>query len=250
MSTIPFTYCLHHKPTGKRYYGVHWKQNCHPDDLWNIYFSSSTIVKNLIKEYGKESFDFSIRRIFDDPRKAVRWEQRVLRRLKVDKNDEWINRAYMSEHCICVMTDEIKKKLSDINMGKTIPLEQIERMKANLIGQKRTEKSKKKMSELQIAAGGYGPKKHSEETKEKIGAAQRGKPKTEEHKRKMSESAKIQQQNRRDNGWKMSEESKKRISESKTGKRLSNEHSEKIRERRKGTKRHYLPDGSFTYIKS
>ena len=36
--TIPFTYYLYHKPTGKKYYGVRFKKGCHPDDLWNKYF--------------------------------------------------------------------------------------------------------------------------------------------------------------------------------------------------------------------
>jgi hypothetical protein len=48
---IPFTYLLKHIPTKKYYYGVKLKKGCHPNDLWTKYFTSSKIVKSLIKKY-------------------------------------------------------------------------------------------------------------------------------------------------------------------------------------------------------
>lgn len=68
--------------------------------------------------------------------------------------------------------------------------------RAKQIMQPRTIEQKKRMGEKQRAAGGYGPRKHSDETKEKCRAANIGKwyggstagvPKSTEHKRKISE---------------------------------------------------------------
>jgi hypothetical protein len=249
VSTIPFTYYLYHIPTGKKYYGSRYRRGCDPSDIWTTYFTSSILVEALIKEYGKDSFIAEVRKTFTTAKEAVAWEQRVLKRLRVTKREDWLNRASNSIHFICEMTDEVRKKLSDANMGKTLPREQVERTAAKIKGQRRSATSKKKMSEQQRAAGGYGPKTHTEETKIKIGKAFSGKPKTEEQKKKMSDSAKVDRQKRRDSGWKMPPEDVARRAEMKRGKTRPIESVTKMREKKKGTKRHYLPDGSFIMIR-
>lgn len=87
----PYTYRIHHIPTNKSYYGVQWRQGCQPEDLWTKYFTSSTIVSKLISEFGKESFNFEIRKVFNTAESAINWEERVLRRLKVNTNPKWLN---------------------------------------------------------------------------------------------------------------------------------------------------------------
>jgi len=89
----PFTYVLTHVPTGKRYYGVRYALKCNPRDLWTTYFTSSLYVRQLIEEYGKDSFLFEVRKIFDNKIEALVWEHKVLRRLKVRKSDKWINKT-------------------------------------------------------------------------------------------------------------------------------------------------------------
>lgn len=58
----PFTYCITFILTGQRYYGSRYANNkttvAHPDQLWTTYFTSSKVIKSLIKEHGKESFTF------------------------------------------------------------------------------------------------------------------------------------------------------------------------------------------------
>jgi hypothetical protein len=93
MSTIYFTYHIYHPETNKHYYGARWKEGCSPKDLWKTYFTSSKKVHNLIEEYGKDSFIVEIRKTFDSKEKCLSWEQRVLKRLKVKKNDNWLNIA-------------------------------------------------------------------------------------------------------------------------------------------------------------
>lgn len=92
MNRIPYTYCITHKPSGKRYYGSRYGKNCHPSDLWVNYFTSSKIVKNLIALDGAESFDYEVRRVFDNAKDAVKWEHKVLVRLGIPRNSKWLNR--------------------------------------------------------------------------------------------------------------------------------------------------------------
>lgn len=91
----PYTYHLFHIPTEKHYYGVRWANKIVPEkDLWVEYFSSSKKVKRLIEEYGKGSFKIEIRKIFNNKFEALSWENRVLKRLKVVENPNWLNETY------------------------------------------------------------------------------------------------------------------------------------------------------------
>lgn len=248
MSTVPFTYYLQHIPTGKKYYGVRYARGCHPDDLWRTYFTTSDIVHQMIKEYGKESFRYSIRRIFQDSKKALKWEQRVLRRLRVSKRDDWINRAYVSEHFICEMTDEMRLKLSVINTGKVIPRNVVEKVARKNRGKKRTAEAKEKYSEslkTQWAEGTRIHPMHDPAIRAKVSAALKGVPKTEEQKKKMSESAKIRVAKRREDGWKMPQASVERAAKSNIGRKHAPEGVQRMRESKKGKVRYYRPGGSF-----
>lgn len=87
-----YTYCLHHEPTGKKYYGVRWANRCEPEqDLWVQYFSSSKEVWGLIKTHGRDSFIPEVRKTFSTKQEALAYEQAVLKRLKVWKNPNWLN---------------------------------------------------------------------------------------------------------------------------------------------------------------
>ena len=92
MSTkIPYTYCITFKPTGQRYYGVRYAKDCHPDDLWKTYFTSSKEIKRLILLYGVSSFEYEVRRVFNTSVQARDWEAKVLTRLDAHKSSKWIN---------------------------------------------------------------------------------------------------------------------------------------------------------------
>ena len=87
----PFTYRITFKPTGQQYYGVRTRKNCHPNELWTQYFTSSKRVKQLIAEFGTSAFDFEIRKIFTTKQDAILWEHRVLTRLDAAKSTYWLN---------------------------------------------------------------------------------------------------------------------------------------------------------------
>lgn len=91
--TTPYTYLLKHHPTNSYYYGVRYAKGCHPDDFWVSYKTSSTYVKQLIREYGEGSFSFEIRKTFNEVNLARTWETKVLRRLKVVMRKDFINKT-------------------------------------------------------------------------------------------------------------------------------------------------------------
>jgi hypothetical protein len=201
MSTIPFSYYLYHKPTKQHYYGIKFSKGCHPDMLWTTYFSSSSIVKQLIIEYGVSSFEYQIRKTFDSGKSALLWEHKVLRRLKAAERKDWINRH---------------------NGGSKF----------------------------------RGPEHHSPQTIEKFRKKLIGQKRSEESKERYRISAKKREEKRRSVGWKMPSEAidravKTRQEKIKSGiiNPYSKERNKKMSESKKGTKRHYLPDGSFIMIK-
>lgn len=87
-----FTYLIKCVPTNQFYYGVSFRKGTHPDKLWVDYFTSSTVVHQLINQFGKDAFEFEIRQTFSEPRSAQQWEAKVLKRMKVVGDPKWINR--------------------------------------------------------------------------------------------------------------------------------------------------------------
>lgn len=87
----PYTYILLHEKTGYKYYGCQYAKDCDSSNFWTKYFTSSKKVKELIKEYGLDSFKFEIRKVFDDPIKCRLWEIKVIRRMKLVKRKDFLN---------------------------------------------------------------------------------------------------------------------------------------------------------------
>lgn len=106
----PYTYLIKHIPSGKVYYGLRYAKNCHPSDLWIKYFTSSKDVKQMIKSDGAHSFLVQIRKTFVDRAAAIKWEITVLRRMKVIRRDDFINRSIPGSSFF-TMSEEQKQKL-------------------------------------------------------------------------------------------------------------------------------------------
>lgn len=176
----PYTYLIKHKPTGLAYYGVRYKNVREKtpinEDLWTRYFTSSAIVKELIEEYGKESFEFEIRRTFETSDEATFWETKVLRRCKVvNRQDVWLNR-HAGRHV--VSTPESRKKISEYHKGKPKSEEHKKALSKSQKGiAKKTDiyqsgEYRDNMSKIMSGEGNamYG-KTHNDETRKKIGQA-------------------------------------------------------------------------------
>lgn len=193
----PYTYVIKHRPTGKVYYGYRSANRVDPaDDLWKLYFTSSPKVRQLIEETGVDSFDVEIRRVFETKEKASAWETKVLRRCRVLEDDRWINQNIAG---YIVPTEESRKKISEYHKGKPKTDSHIQKMQLAQKGKPKkstvyqTEEYRSLMSRIKSGQGNarYGVEV-SEETRLKIGAANKGKipankgvPMTEEQKSKI-----------------------------------------------------------------
>lgn len=89
---IPFTYLIGWTKHNKWYYGVRYSKKCNPNSLWVSYFTSSKIVK-MFREQNGEPDVIVVRKVFNCPKDAKNWEDKVLRRLKVDQNQKWLNQS-------------------------------------------------------------------------------------------------------------------------------------------------------------
>lgn len=112
----PYTYLIGWSRLNKWYYGCRYAKNCHPSDLWKTYFTSSNHVKKFRKDFGEPDV-VEIRHKFTTPQRAKLWEETVLRKLRVDISDSWLNVRASSFNGI-VMTDEIRHKISTSLTGK------------------------------------------------------------------------------------------------------------------------------------
>lgn len=172
----PFTYHLYHTPTGKHYYGVRYCKECSPEDLWTVYYTSSSVVHKLIEQYGKESFIPTVRKIFETSEQAVSWETKFLIRVNAQHNDKWLNRhngraKFIGPH---THSEEARSKMSRKRMGKP----KTEEHKAKI-----REKSKAR-EEAKRAAGWKMPA----DNVERRAVLQRGVPRSPEMVAKMSAS--------------------------------------------------------------
>lgn len=170
MYYIPYTYKIEFKPTGQYYYGVRYAKNCHPDDLWITYFTSSKIIHNLIDKHGLDEFNVEIRKIFpNNPEKAKLWEHKVLIKLNIPHNPQYLNcsngvKFYLPEgykHSI-----ETKKKMSvkaNLPKNTAISIENLKKAVEKNIGTKRTNNFIKQVSGENNYMFG---KTHSEQAKE------------------------------------------------------------------------------------
>ena len=89
---IFYTYLIGWSHCNKWYYGVRYSKNSNPDELWKTYFTSSEYVTEF-RELNGEPDVILIRKQFDDPQKARLWEHKVLKKMKVVDNKNWLNKT-------------------------------------------------------------------------------------------------------------------------------------------------------------
>lgn len=106
---MAYTYRLKWSNTNMNYYGVRYAKNCKPSDLWNTYFTSSKHVKNYVKQYGDPDI-IEIRKEFDSINEARNWENKVLKRLKVIKRNDYLNKT---DNISIINTIETNRKTAE-----------------------------------------------------------------------------------------------------------------------------------------
>ena len=88
-----YVYQLRFKNTEQLYIGA---RKCSIDptfDLWVKYFSSSKVIKHLIKLNGKDSFEIKILKTFATFDEALDFELELLESVNADKNDLYLNQS-------------------------------------------------------------------------------------------------------------------------------------------------------------
>jgi hypothetical protein len=105
-----YTYLIGWKEKNVWYYGVRYKQGCKLEDLFSTYFTSSKYVHEAMRSWGLPDH-IQIRRKFNNIKKALIWEQKVLRRLNIvsDDKNKWLNKNIGGA---ILFDDEIRKKMS------------------------------------------------------------------------------------------------------------------------------------------
>jgi hypothetical protein len=174
-----YTYLITHKPTNKLYYGVRHsvnrKQMDPEQDLWVDYFTSSKAVHALIEEYGKDTFDIKIDRVFDTAEEAIAYEEQYLRNNLTEQYlNGNINGAVLPKQ-------EYYDKISEYHKGKPKSEEHKRKISESNKGISSTWNSRPeyraKMSAIMKGEGnGMFNKKHTEESKRKMSESSKGKP--------------------------------------------------------------------------
>lgn len=159
----PYTYLIGWTKHNKWYYGCEFSNNrikvAHPSNLWTVYFTSSNYVKECRRTYGEPDVVL-IRKIFSCAECALRWEEKVLRKMNVLKDDRWLNQSVGGEKFRIPkgvdFTEEHRRKLSENNVG--------------FRGRRHTLESRKKIGKTLRARGHY----HTKKTRLKISKSKIG----------------------------------------------------------------------------
>lgn len=195
----PYTYLIGWTTHNKYYYGVRFAKNCHPDELWKSYFTSSKHVKNFCADHGPPDL-IKIRKTFNSAEPARLWESKVLHRMDVIHNEKWLNKssniAIASECCSHPCSEERKQLYKKLRTGH-----------------KESEETRNKKRQAMI--GKNVGKRNTDEQRQRKSLARKGRTYQEIHGDGWREI--IEKARQKKIGRVVSEETKRRISEATKG---------------------------------
>lgn len=176
----PYVYLIGWTKHDEWYYGVRYGRNCHPDDLWKTYFTSSNCVVQFRKEHGEPDV-IEIRKVFSNAVTAKNHEDSVLRRMKVNLNEKWLN--VKADSFKNLDTSKIAYLYGDDNPMRNMTEEQkLIHRKLTSEGTIRAIANSEKYQEQQkwwmeyLKSDKNPGKNKTQETKDKISASKIGKP--------------------------------------------------------------------------
>lgn len=170
--TTPYTYLLKHLPTGKVYYGCRFAKNCDPSEFWVKYKTSSKYVKELIDQYGEDTFVFEIRKTFNDVKSCRLWETRVLKRMDAVNRDIFLNKT----DNISISPDAALRGSTSNKRSLDLIRRQAYNMGKKNKGRKASTETRKKMPESHKGISTWNAGiKSSEQTCQKQATARKGK---------------------------------------------------------------------------
>jgi hypothetical protein len=91
MKSRPYIYQITFIKTGQKYIGSRTGRLCNPDELWVSYFTSSNVVKALIKKYGTDSFIVDYKIEYSSKEEAAEKERQLLIENNASKSDDFLN---------------------------------------------------------------------------------------------------------------------------------------------------------------
>ena len=140
----PYTYLIGWSEHQIYYYGVRFAKNCHPNDLWKSYYTSSKRVKEFRKEHGEPDI-IQIRKKFKCPEKAKLWEGNVLKKMNVKHRQDFLNITDTNNIVSKAMSDGLKSHWAnlDTEQRKIRSKSAVDAMQAKL----NTPEVRKKLSE-------------------------------------------------------------------------------------------------------
>lgn len=187
----PYTYLIGWSKFNKYYYGVRYAKDCHPDDFWVSYFTSSKYVGELREKVGEPDI-IQIRKTFICPDKAIEWEYKVIQKMKLHRDERFLNQCSFPAMSLTLITESNKKRVYS--------KETLEKMSNSQKGKKMSNETKRKIS-----------KANKGKPRPWLSKANKGVPKTEDHRKKISKA---------NTGKKFTEDRKRKISEKAKGRKL------------------------------
>jgi hypothetical protein len=111
---MKYTYLIGWKEKNVWYYGVRYARGCKPEDLFTSYFTSSKYVHECMRSWGLPDV-IQVRKTFEKRHNALVWEQKVLRRMQVLNETKWLNKNISGG---IAFDDVIRKKMSLRKLGR------------------------------------------------------------------------------------------------------------------------------------
>lgn len=172
-----YTYLVGWSKHSLFYYGVRFAEGCSPDDLWKTYFTSSERVTALREQLGEPDIR-EIRKEFGSKSQAMKWEEKVLRRMKVVGRDDFLNQSLVGPFDWTgrkrgTPSEDHRRKLSEANSGKKLSEEQKRKISESLKGKKKTAEHSRKVSLANKGKQMRLGQKNSAEHKKKIAESMR-----------------------------------------------------------------------------
>jgi len=171
----PYYYRIKHIKTGKIYVGSQYGKNANPSLFFVKYFTSSHKVRQIIMEEGRHAF--LVEKVYPCV-DARNYEEKVLRYWYRKLGRIQFNEIFINQ-CVSPGTQLSPEQLSEAAVGNT-----------NVRGKAWWNNGSKMKRSIDCPGDGWnkGALKHSEETKKKRSESNKGKVRTEEQRKKYSES--------------------------------------------------------------
>jgi hypothetical protein len=196
---MAYFYLLQHEDSGKKYAGVRYAKGCHPSELLVKYFTSSRIVKSLLKD-NPVCFEVLEIKKFEDKEDAIAYELSFIKENNAHLSEDWFNQAAakainpdaVRQACLdrygvenWTQTEEYKNSGLGFQSGNKYGCfvrteETRQKMSEAFTGRVFSDEHKQKIRECRTGSIA------SEETRAKMAAARRGKPRPASFSEKMA----------------------------------------------------------------